>query len=89
MTKRNQCFLTSNERILMNILKSDNHPLSAIALHPRKQKVGLLHIYNHATVTRLSYLRFIELSVPWEKSLLFADPWDMKLNETWITKPTN
>ena len=48
----------------MNILEFDNHPLSAITLHPRKQKAEL-YICNHATVIRLSYLRFIELSVPW------------------------
>ena len=45
----------------MNILEFDNHPLSAITLHPRKQKVELLYICNHATVIRLLYLRFIEL----------------------------
>ena len=68
MTKRNQYFLTSNEQILMNILEFDNHPLSAITLHPRKQKVELLYIANHATVIRLSYLKFIELSATWEKA---------------------
>ena len=73
----------------MNILEFDNHPLSAISLHPKKQKAELLYICNHATVIRLSYLRFIELSVPWERSLIFSDPWDLKLNETLITKPTN
>ena len=34
----------------MNILGFDNHPLSAKSLHPRKQKVELLYICNHATV---------------------------------------
>ena len=47
----------------MNILEFDNHPLSAIILQPRKQKVELLYICNHATVTRLSYLRFIYRAV--------------------------
>ena len=69
VTERNQYILTLNKWILMNILEFDNHPLSAIILHPKKQKVKLLYIYNHATVIRLSYLRFIELSVAWEKSL--------------------
>ena len=55
----------------MNILEFDNHHLSPITLHPRKQKVELLYICNHATVIRLLYLIFIELSVPWEKSLIF------------------
>ena len=73
----------------MNILESDNHRLSAITLHPRKQNVELLYICNHAMVIRLSYLRFMELLVPWEKSIIFSDPWDLKLNETLITKPTN
>ena len=73
----------------MNILEFDNHPLSAIALRPRKQKVELFYICNHATVIRLSYLRFIELSVPWERGLIFSDPWDLKLNETLITNSTN
>ena len=89
MTERNQYFLTSNEWILMNILDLSNHPLSAITLHPKKEKVELLYICNHVMVIRLSYLRFIELSVPWEESLIFSDPWDLKLNETFITKPTN
>ena len=70
----------------MNIL---NHPLSAIILHPRKQKVELPDICNHATVIRLSYLRFIELSVAWEKCLTFSSPGDLKLIATLITKPTN
>ena len=69
MTEGNQYILTSKKSIVMNILEFDNHPLSAIILHPRKQKVELLYICNHATVIRLSYLRFIELSVAWEKSL--------------------
>ena len=38
---------------------SFNEYFSAIILHPRKQEVELLHIWNHATVIRLSYLRFI------------------------------
>ena len=71
VTERNQYFLTSNERILMNILELNNHPLSAITLHPRKQKVELLYICNLVLVIRLSYLRFIELLVPWEESLIF------------------
>ena len=66
VTKRNQYFLTLNEQILMNILQFDDHPLSAITLHPRKQKVELLYICNHAMVMRLSYFRFIELSATWE-----------------------
>ena len=73
----------------MNILEVDNHPLSAILLHPRKQKVELLYIFNHATVIRLSYLRFIELLVAWEKSLIFSAPGDLKLIATLNTKPTN
>ena len=73
----------------MNILEFDYHPLSAVSLHPRKQKKELLYICNHATVIRLSYLRFIELSVPWERCLILSDPLDLKLNETLITKPTN
>ena len=68
----------------MNILELNNHPLSAITLHPRKQKVELLYICNLVMVIRLSYLRFVE-----EESLIFSDPWDLKLNETFITKPTN
>ena len=89
VTKRNQYFLTLNKWILMNILEVDNHPLSAILLHPRKQKVELLYIFNHATVIRLSYLRFIELLVAWEKSLIFSAPGDLKLIATLNTKPTN
>ena len=73
----------------MNILESDNDPLSAITLHPRKQEVQRFYICNHAMVIRLSYLRFIELLAPGEKSLIFSDPWDLKLNETLNTKPTN
>ena len=73
----------------MNILELNNRPLSAITLHPRKQKVELLDICNVVMVIRLSYLRFIGLLVPWEESLIFSDPWDLKLNETFITKPTN
>ena len=73
----------------MNILELNNHPLLAITLHPRKQKVELLYICNLVMVIRLSYLRFIELLVPKEESLIFSDPWDLKLNETFITKPTN
>ena len=73
----------------MNILELNNDSLSAITLHPIKQKVELLYIFNLVMVIRLSYLRFIELSVPWEESLVFSDPWDLKLNETFITKPTN
>ena len=68
----------------MNILEFDNHSLSAIILHPRKQKVELLYTCNHAKVIRLSYLRFIELSVAWEKSLTFSVPWDLKLIGTLI-----
>ena len=56
VSERNQYFLTSNERILMNILELNNHPLSAITLHPRKQKVELLYICNLVLVIRLSYL---------------------------------
>ena len=66
-----------------------NQPLSTIILHPRKQKVELLYTCNHATVIRLSYLRFIELSVAWEKSLIFSAPGDLKLIETLITTLTN
>ena len=73
----------------MNILELNNDPLSAITLHPRKQKVELLYICNIVMVIRLSYLRFIELLVPWEESLFFSDLWDLKLNETFITKPIN
>ena len=73
----------------MNILELDNHPLSAIILHLRKQKVERLYICNHATVIRLSYLRLIELSVAREKSLIFSVPWDLTLIATLITKPTN
>ena len=43
----------------MNILEFDNHALSAIILHPRKQKVELVYICNNATVIRLSFLGFI------------------------------
>ena len=91
MTERNQYILTWNKRILMNILEFDNHPLSAIILHPRTQKVELLYICKHATVIRLSYLRFIELSVAWEKSLKldFSIPWNLKLIATFIIKPVN
>ena len=73
----------------MNILEFDKSPLSAIILHPRKQKVELLYICNHATVIRLSYLRFIELSVASEKSLIFSASGHLKLITTLITKPTN
>ena len=73
----------------MNILEFDNHPFSAIILHPRKQKVELLYICNHATEIRLSYLRFMELLVAWKKSLIFSVSWDLKLIATLITKPTN
>ena len=38
---------------------SFNEYISAIILHPRKQEVEVLHVCNHATVIRLSYLRFI------------------------------
>ena len=62
----------------MNILEL-NHPLTSITLHPRKQKEELLYICNLVMVIRLSYLRFIELLVPWEESLIFSDPWDLKL----------
>ena len=55
-------------KFLMNILELDNHPLSARTLHPRKQKVELLYIANHAMVIRHSYLKFIELSATWEKA---------------------
>ena len=70
----------------MNILELNNHPLSAITLHPRKQKVELLYICNLVLVIRLSYLRFIELLVPWEESLIFSDPWELKLNENFHHK---
>ena len=72
----------------LNILEFDNHPFSAIILHPRKQKVERLYICIHATVIRLSYLSIIELSVTWEKSLIFSVRWDLKLISTLITKPT-
>ena len=71
----------------MNILEFDNHPHSAVTLHQRKQKLELLCICNHAKVIRLSYLRFIELLVPWEKCLIFSVLWDLQLNATLIITP--
>ena len=72
----------------MNILQFDNHPLSDRTLHPRKQKVELLYIYNHATVIRL-LSQIYRAFGPLGEKLDFSDPWNLKLNETLITKPTN
>ena len=74
--------------ILVNILVLMNI-FSAIILYPRKQKVELLHICNHATVIRLSYLRLYRAVGRLGEKFDFLAPWDVKLIATLITKPTN
>ena len=73
----------------MNILEFDKSHSFSYNFTSKKAKVELLYICNHATVIRLSYLRFIELSVGWAKSLIFSVPGDLKLIATLITKLTN
>ena len=38
-------------------------------------------------MTRVSFIKFWEESVPWKKSLIFSVPWDLKFKENLITKP--
>ena len=72
----------------MNILEFDNHPLSATTLHPKKQKVELLYICNHAMV--MTFTSHIYRAVgPFGEKLDFLVPRNLKLDATLITKHTN
>ena len=70
----------------MNILEFDKSPPFS---HNFTSKKAKSRTCNHTTVIGLSYLRFIELLVALEKSLILSVPGDLKLIATLITKPTN
>ena len=71
-----------------NILEFDNYPLSATTLHPKKQKVELFHICNHAMV--MTFISHIYRAVgPLGEQFDFLVPRNLKLDATLITKPTN
>ena len=69
---------------------SFNEYFSAIILHPRKQEVDTFSYLQscNSNKTFISQI-YIELSVAWEKCLVFSAPGDVKLIATLIMKPTN
>ena len=72
----------------MNILEFDNHPLSATTLNPKKQKVELFYICNHAMVMTFTYHIYRAVG-PFGEQFDFLVPRNLKLDATLITKPTN
>ena len=71
-----------------NILEFDNHSLSATTLHPKKQKVELYYICDHAMA--MTFISHIYRAVgPFGEKFDFLVPRNLKLDATLVTKPTN
>ena len=71
-----------------NILEFDNHPLSATTLYPKKQKVELFYICDHAMA--MTFIPHIYRAVgPFGEKFDFLVHRNLKPDATLITKPTN